>query len=70
VGLPLFESWLGTAVLQLAPAGAPWQRQRHTAKITFMSDLTDSACLTDTTRFKRLVKTFCGGKKKGSGRPG
>eukprot|EP00775_Hariotina_reticulata_P009322 gene9322-9487_t len=70
VGRQLFEAWLGAAVLQLAPEGAPWQRQRHTAKITFISDLTDSTCLTDTTRFKRLLKTFCGGKKKGSGRPG
>ncbi|WIA20848.1 hypothetical protein OEZ85_005198 [Tetradesmus obliquus] len=62
-----FEGWLAAAVLQLAPESAPWQRQRHGAKVTFVAELTDAACLSDTTRFKRILKNFCGGKKKGGG---
>ncbi|WIA41134.1 hypothetical protein OEZ86_004758 [Tetradesmus obliquus] len=65
--LQLFEGWLAAAVLQLAPESAPWQRQRHGAKVTFVAELTDAACLSDTTRFKRILKNFCGGKKKGGG---
>jgi hypothetical protein len=36
-------------------------------QVTFIAELTDPACLNDTTRFKRILKNFCGGKKKGAG---
>lgn len=65
VGRRVFGSWVTAAVMQLAPESAPWVKQRHAAKVAFVADLTDAACLTDTTRFKRIVKNFCGGKKKG-----
>jgi hypothetical protein len=37
-----FEGWLQAAVLQLAPEGAPWQRQRHGAKVGVLADPTAS----------------------------
>jgi hypothetical protein len=36
-------------------------------QVTFVAELTDPACLADTARFKRILKNFCGGKKKGAG---
>lgn len=65
VGQAAFVSWLTAAVLQVAPATAPWVRNRHIIKVGFVTELTDASCLTDTTKFKRLLKSFCGGKKKG-----
>ncbi|KAI8476612.1 MAG: hypothetical protein J3K34DRAFT_400960 [Monoraphidium minutum] len=66
-GPPLFGAWLEAAVLQLAPAGAPWARNSRASKLQFVRDLTDHSNLDDVARFKRHVKTFCGGKKAAGG---
>lgn len=65
LGRAVTEPWLELAVLTLAPDTAPWARQRHVSKVAFVHDLLD--CADDANRFKRLLKGFCGGKKKGTG---
>jgi hypothetical protein len=60
VGKALFERWLQDAVLTLAPPGAPWAQLRHVSKLAFLHDIADRACVTDTARFKRLLKVGCG----------
>lgn len=65
VGPTLFQAWLQAAVLQAAPESAPWARVRHTLKAQFVQSLTERSCLTDVTKFKGILKSFCGGRKKG-----
>ena len=66
VGTQQLAPWLEGAVVHLAPASAPWAQQKQVTRAAFLRDLLDPACTADLTRFKRLLKLFCGGKKKGS----
>ena len=65
VGGQRFAGWIEAAVLHLAPEAAPWYRQKQANKLLFLQHITEPACEADLTRFKRLMKMFCGGKKKG-----
>lgn len=56
VGPQLFQAWLQTAVLQAAVDSAPWGRVRHMLKLQFIQTLTERSCLTDTTKFKGILK--------------
>lgn len=52
------------AVLVLASDRAPWYCQKMEYKALFLRELLHPECI-DLSRFKRHVKAFCGGKKKG-----
>lgn len=56
VGPQLFQSWLQAAVLQAAPDAAPWARVRHVLKVQFLQNMTERSCLTDTTKYKGILK--------------
>lgn len=68
VGTPVMAPWLEVAVLHLAPEAAPWSANKQTVKAAFVRQLLDPVCSSDMTRFKRVLKAFCGGKKKGGGK--
>lgn len=55
VGPSLFQTWLQGAV-QSAPETAPWARVRHVLKVQFFQNLTERSCVTDTTKFKGILK--------------
>lgn len=61
-----FGTWLHEAALQRAPDDAPWRRWKADAQTAAVAQLLGPQCATDARRFKRLLKVFCGGKKKGS----
>ncbi|EFN58851.1 hypothetical protein CHLNCDRAFT_140709 [Chlorella variabilis] len=66
VGTDRFDAWLREAALQLAGGGeAPWRRWKAEAQAAALRELLAEPCLHDARRFKRLLKVFCGGKKKG-----
>ncbi len=60
-----FGGWLRQAALQRAPEGAPWRAWKPEAQAAAVEDLLSPLCSQDARRFKRLLKVFCGGKKKG-----
>jgi hypothetical protein len=65
VGDTLFGTWLDLAVVHLAPEHAVWFGLRHQQKVMFLQQLMEPACIHDTTRFRKVLKAFCTGKRKG-----
>lgn len=65
VGDTLFGTWLDLAVVHLAPEHAVWYGLRHQQKVMFLQQLMEPACIHDTTRFRKVLKAFCTGKRKG-----
>ncbi|PSC72785.1 hypothetical protein C2E20_3887 [Micractinium conductrix] len=67
VGDARFGAWLRSAALgSAAPDEAPWRRWKPEAAAAAVVDLLSSQNVGDPRRFKRLLKVFCGGKKKGT----
>lgn len=60
-----FGAWLRQAALRRAPEDAPWRSWKGEAQAAAVDDLLSPLCRQDARRFKRLLKVFCGGKKKG-----
>jgi hypothetical protein len=56
VGPQLFQAWLQAAVLQAAPDTVAWSSVRHVLKLHFTQTLTEHSCITDTTKFKGILK--------------
>lgn len=56
VGPQLFQAWLQAAVLQAAPDTVAWSSIRHVLKLHFTQTLTEHSCISDTTKFKGILK--------------
>eukprot|EP00798_Chlamydomonas_sp_ICE-L_P018526 gene18526-25033_t len=74
LGTPRFGAWLRTAIVcDAATLGMPttahlsWRRMKNEAKLEFLQELLSEESASDANKFKKHLKTFCGGKKKGGG---
>ncbi|KAG1664366.1 hypothetical protein FOA52_004699 [Chlamydomonas sp. UWO 241] len=73
VGSDRFLRWVEMALQMVTPNGpAPWQDLKTEHRLVYLQELLSPECASDIPRFKRVVKSLCGGKRKveGSGRGG
>ena len=49
--------------------GMPWASWQPEVVVATLKDLLSERSARDPARFKKLIKTLCGGKKKGQGVP-
>lgn len=60
-----FGAWLQTAVIDAPLAGSPWCGWQPAVVQATLADLLSERSRHDMPRFKKVIKTLCGGKKKG-----
>ena len=60
-----FGAWLQATVIDSPLAGSPWCAWQPSVVQLTLADLLSERSRQDVSRFKKVLKTLCGGKKKG-----